>query len=493
MTETSDLNDIYQLVKKTPLEFAPLLSKKYKSEIYIKREDLQPINSFKIRGAYYSLSKLTDFEKAQGVITASAGNHAQGVALAAQKLKIRATIVMPRTTPPIKIEAVKSYQAKIELHGDSYSEAYDYANELQKKTGQTLIHPFDDPDVISGQGSLGYELIEQLEGITHVFVPVGGGGLISGVAQAMKQRHPEIKIIAVEPVDSNIMELSLKNNKRLKLDHVGIFADGVAVKQLGQNTFEIAKQYVDECLSVSNDQICAAIKEIFEETRTIVEPAGALSLAGLASYPEQNMKAVIINSGANIQFERLQYIAERTLIGSGKEALFSVEIPEVPGALNQFCESIIRGFNITQLAYRFNNKKRAHILIGVGLSSSEQIDKFSKKLEESNYHFSNLTNDDLTKEHIRYMIGGSVKTAENEYFYQIKFPERPGALHQFLQKVSKQFNISAFHYRGQGADSGLVLIGFQATSQKDLEASLDKAGLAWTGCNNNEAIKIFLQ
>ena len=491
--KTENTKDIYQLARLTPLEFAPKISKRYQAKVYMKREDLQPINSFKIRGAFYKMLNLSLKEKKLGVITASAGNHAQGVALSAKALGIEAKIVMPKTTPEIKINAVKSHGAEIVLFGDNYSEAEEYCIKLQKSSNKILIHPFDDLDVINGQGTIGIEIMNQLPDVTHVFIPVGGGGLISGMSRAIKKNNPNVKIIAVEPKDSNVMQLSLMKNERIKLEHVGIFADGVAVKQLGKNTFKIAKKYVDQCISVSNDQICAAIKEIFEENRTIVEPAGALSLAGLAMMNQPSMKAVIINSGSNIQFERLQYIAERTLIGSGKEAIFSVEIPELPGALNAFCESVINGLNITQLAYRFNLTKKANILIGLGLSNSSQVNDVSIAMKKSGYTFINLTEDEVTKEHVRYMIGGSSSTSSNEHFYQIKFPERPGALYQFLQKVSSKFNISSFHYRGQGSDSGLVLIGFQSNDRQGLEDYLNISGLDWENYNQNRAIKTFLQ
>lgn len=491
--KTKDLNSIYRLVKLSPLEYAPKISKRYQAKVYMKREDLQPINSFKIRGAYYKMLKLSSSDKKLGVITASAGNHAQGVAISAKALGIKAKIVMPKTTPEIKINAVKSLGAEVVLFGDNYSEAAEYCIKLQKNSSKILIHPFDDLDVITGQGTIGIEIIDQLPDVTHVFIPVGGGGLISGIAKAIKKNNQNVQIIAVEPKDSNVMQLSLMKNKRIKLEHVGIFADGVAVKQLGKNTFRIAKKYVDQCISVSNDQICAAIKEIFEENRTIVEPAGALSLAGLATMNQTSMKAVIINSGSNIQFERLQYIAERTLIGSGKEAIFGVEIPEEPGALNAFCESVINGFNITQLAYRFNKTKKANILIGLGLNSPSQVHDVSVVMRESGYKFINLTEDEVTKEHVRYMIGGSPDISNNEQFYQIKFPERPGALYQFLQKVSSKFNISSFHYRGQGSDSGLVLISFQSNDRQKLEDYLNTSGLDWENYNNNRAIKTFLQ
>src|SRR5664279_3966539 len=362
---------VYDVAIETPLERADKLSTQCGFEIYLKREDLQPVHSFKLRGAYNKIAQLTKTEKAKGVIAASAGNHAQGVALSAQKLGISALIVMPRTTPSIKIDAVKSYGAKVELFGDSYSDAAEHCKQRQQETGRTFVHPFDDPLVIAGQGTIGREILEQLPTATHIFVPVGGGGLIAGIAQYVKALRPDIKIVSVEPEDSNVLQASMAAGKRVVLPHVGIFADGVAVKQLGEITYALCQKYVDDAITVSSDELCAAIKHIFESTRGIVEPAGALGMAGITKYAAtHDMKdatAVAICSGANIAFERLQFVAERTLLGSGKEALFAVTMPEKPGALQHFCSQVVNGHNITQFGYRLNKRGEAHISVDVSM------------------------------------------------------------------------------------------------------------------------------
>lgn len=485
---------VYDVATISPLHHAAKLSATLELDVYMKREDLQSVHSFKLRGAYNKMAQLTAQQKSSGVIAASAGNHAQGVALAAKKLGIDALIIMPRTTPRIKIDAVASYGATIELYGDNYSEAAEYCKERTLRTKRTFIHPFDDPLVIAGQGTIGKEIIEQLPHVTHIFVPVGGGGLISGIAQYVKAVRPDVIIVGVEPEDSNVMQQSLAAQKRVTLPHVGIFADGVAVKQLGKNTFSIARQYVDQCITVSNDQICAAVKAIFEETRGIVEPAGALGIAGIMTM--QNTKkpivAVTVNSGANVQFERLQYIAERTLFGSKKEALFIVALPEKAGALAAFCTQVINGFNITQFAYRFRGSGGAHILVGIGLQSQKDKKQFVTNLQKHSYIYSDVTNDEIAKEHVRFMVGGSANDAKNEQFYHVSFPERPGALHDFLERISGTWNISAFHYRGQGGDTGLVLIGFECNEPRKLENALTNTGYIWQTLTNETAIRTFL-
>ena len=463
--------------------------------MYLKREDLQPVHSFKLRGAYNKIAQLSDKECERGVIAASAGNHAQGVALAAKKLGISALIVMPRTTPAIKVDAVKSYGAKVELAGDSYSDAADYCKKRIHETGRTYIHPFDDPLVIAGQGTVGREVVEQLPYVTHIFVPVGGGGLISGIAQYVKELNPTVKVIGVEPEDSNVMQASLKAGKRVTLPHVGIFADGVAVKQMGEHTFKIAQQYVDDCVTVNTDQICAAIKAVFEETRSIVEPAGALGTAGLIAYAKHHdmtdVQAVAICSGANMTFERLQFIAERTLLGSGKEALFAVAMPERPGALQQFCQQVVSGHTITQFGYRLKDRGQANTLVGISLSSSADKDTFMSNMKKHGYDYTDLSLEDIAKEHVRHMIGGTAAAADHEHFYQISFPERPDALNDFLGAISGTWNISLFHYRGQGGDEGNVLIGFEATNKHDLEAALRKAGYDWANVDSTASLQLF--
>ena len=490
------LAKVYDVAVETPLEKATKLSNENGLPIYLKREDLQPVHSFKIRGAYNKMVHLTAKEKKKGVIAASAGNHAQGVALSAQKLDINATIVMPKTTPSIKVDAVKTYDAEVILWGDSYSDAYEHSQELVKKTGQAFIHPFDDPLVIAGQGTVGREIIEQLPDATHIFIPVGGGGLISGIAQFIKQLEPHIKIIGVEPKDSNAMGLSLKAGKRIQLDHVGLFADGVAVKEVGENTFKICQKYVDEVITVTNDQISAGIKAVFEDTRNIVEPAGALGVAGASKYfsehSTKNAIAVAICSGANMTFERLQYVAERTLVGSGKEALFSVEMPEQAGALEKFCLEVVNGHAITEFSYRLNSRESANIFVGIGLQNLADKEKFMAKMTKKEYKFEDLSSDELVKKHVRHMIGGVSTKAKNEHFYEVLFPERAGALTDFLRVVASRWNISTFHYRGQGSDTANILVSFETSEPKTIENDLEVAEYQWERLSS-KALAIFLK
>jgi threonine dehydratase len=496
-TKQTLLARVYDVAVESPLDKASKLSDQLGMEVYLKREDLQPVHSFKLRGAYNKISQLTDEERQNGVIAASAGNHAQGVALAAKKLGISALIVMPRTTPSIKIEAVKSYGAEVELAGDSYSDAADHCKKRVIETGRTYVHPFDDPLVIAGQGTVGREIVEQLPSVTHIFVPVGGGGLIAGIAQYVKALKPEVKIIGVEPEDSNVMQASLKAGKRVTLPHVGIFADGVAVKQMGEYTFDIVKELVDDAITVDTDQLCAAIKATFEETRSIVEPAGALGVAGITQYARtHNMtgaKAVAICSGANMTFERLQFVAERTLLGSGKEALFAVQMDETPGALHDFCQKVVNGHGITQFGYRLKSRGNAHIFVGISINSEADKQAFMRKMAQHNYEFTDLSHEDIAKEHVRHMIGGPAPEATKEHFYLISFPERPGALGDFLETVSGTWNISLFHYRGQGGDEGSVLIGFEASNKTTLETALDKAGYSWESVDAANSLKLFAE
>lgn len=486
------LAKVYDVAAETPMERAPKLSQQVGATVYLKREDLQPVHSFKLRGAYNKMVKLPEAKRAKGVIAASAGNHAQGVALSAQKLGIPATIVMPQTTPSIKVEAVKSFGADIVLIGDSYTDAYDYSQTLVKKTGQAFIHPFDDLDVIAGQGTVGREILEQLPRATHVFVPVGGGGLIAGVAAYIKQLQPNIKIIGVEPEDSQTLASALKAGKPVSLPHVGIFADGVAVKRIGNKSFEIAEKFVDQMVTVSTDQMCAAIKAVFEDTRSIVEPAGALATAAIMHYDfPKDAQVVAICSGANVTFERLQQIAERTLIGSGKEALFAVAMPEKAGALRTFCNKVVSGHNITGFSYRLNKREQAHVLVSITVASADDKAHFMQKMEKYGYDHVDLSNDDVAKEHTRHMIGGSAPVATNEHFYQIEFPERPGALGEFLSTVSTDWNISAFHYRSTASDTGNVLVGIEAVDKGKLEAKLSAAQYGWENLDNNQALKLF--
>ena len=485
---------VYDVAQETPLQLAHKLSGQLGRQVFLKREDLQPVHSFKLRGAYNKIVQLSDAEKSKGVIAASAGNHAQGVALSAKKLGISAIIVMPTTTPAIKIDAVKSYGAEVILAGGSYSDAYDHSQKLMKSSGRTFIHPFDDPLVIAGQGTVGREILEQLPDVTHIFVPVGGGGLIAGIAQYVKALRPDIKIIGVEPEDSNALGKSLKAGRRVALPHVGIFADGVAVKQVGEHTFKLAQQYVDQVMTVNTDQICAAIKAVFEDTRSIVEPAGALATAGIMHYKlPANAQAVSICSGANVTFERLQQIAERTLIGSGKEALFAVTMPERPGALKTFCTDVVKDHSITEFGYRLNERSGAHVLVSISVANTADKAAFMTKMEKHGYGHVDLSRDDIAKEHTRHMIGGPASAAGHEHLYQIDFPERPGALGDFLATIGTGWNISAFHYRHQASDAGNVLIGFEAPDRVTLEARLSKTGYDWHKADTNPSLKLFIQ
>ncbi len=471
---------VYDVAVETPLHPAHKATVRSGNNIYLKREDLQPVHSFKIRGAYNKIVHLSDDERKQGIIAASAGNHAQGVALSAQKLGIRATIVMPRTTPAIKVEAVMGYGAEVLLEGDNYSEAYEASQKLVSGSGGVFIHPFNDPAVIAGQGTIGREILEQLPTVDVIFVPVGGGGLIAGIAQYVKQLKPDVTIIGVEPEDSNAMQASLEAGACVKLPHVGVFADGVAVKYVGDLTFSLCREFVDSIITVSNDQICAAIKSIFEETRSIVEPAGALSLAGAEQYAAEhrlrNKHLVTICSGANMPFEKLQFVAERTLLGSGGEALFEITLPERPGALAELCSRVVRTHNISEFCYRLSSRDTAHILVGINIRGAEDKHELVSSLGKHHYQFTDLSGDDTAKEHVRHMIGGPATMANNEAVYEINFPERPGALGDFLAAVGQQINISLFHYRGQGGDVGKVLIGFETEDRPALDKRLIDSG-----------------
>lgn len=486
---------VYDVAIKTPLEKADILSGELGTQVYLKREDLQPVHSFKIRGAYNKIAHLSRVEKDRGVICASAGNHAQGVALSAQKLGISAVIVMPRTTPGIKVDAVKNYRAEVVLSGDSYSEAFEHSQTLMATSGRTFIHPFDDELVIAGQGTIGLEILDQLPEVTHIFICVGGGGMLAGIAQFVKALRPDVTIVGVEPDDSNAMQASLAADKRVVLDHVGIFADGVAVKQVGERTFQVAKKHVDEMITVSNDQLCAAIKSIYLESRAIVEPAGALGVAGIQEYSKEHdlsrATAVAICSGANMTFERLQFVAERTLLGSGNEALFAVTLPEKPGALRAFCSEVIGDHSISEFSYRLHHRSDATIFIGVNMRDSSDKETLQNSLTKHRYNFNDLSADDLAKEHIRHMIGGKSSDAVNEHIYEIIFPERPKALQDFLSTMGDEWNICLFHYRGQGLDTGSVVVGFEAESPGKLTAQLKKTGYSYAEITSVSA-RLFL-
>lgn len=490
---------VYDVARESPLDAAPRLSRRLGNRVLLKREDLQPVFSFKLRGAYNKISALSAEERAKGVIASSAGNHAQGVALAATKLGVKALIVMPKTTPRIKVDAVTSLGAEIILHGSSYDEARSHADALCKERDMVYVHPFDDPDVIAGQGTVAMEILRQHnEEIHAIFVSVGGGGLIAGISAYVKSLWPEIKIIGVEPEDAPSMHAALAAGERVELDHVGLFADGVAVRQVGEEPFRIASQCVDEVLLVSTDEICAAIKDIYEDTRSIAEPAGALGIAGLKRYVERegikDKTLIAVDCGANVNFDRLRHIAERAEIGENREAILAVTIPERPGSLREFCH-VIGHRSITEFNYRYADDREAHIFVGLELRDGES-DKLTliKQLQERDYPVVDFSDNEMAKMHVRYMVGGRYRSDRNEVLYRFDFPERPGALLRFLTHMGEHWNISLFHYRNHGADYGRVLIGMQVpeTEKPGMDAFLANIGYPYAEETHNEAYKLFL-
>ena len=490
---------VYEAAVETTLDKAHALSLQTGNNIFLKREDQQPVFSFKLRGAYNKLAHLSPDEKKKGVITASAGNHAQGVAFAAKKLGISALVVMPKTTPAIKIEAVERMGGEVQLHGNNYSEAAEFAAKLTRETGMVAVHPFDDPLVIAGQGTIGVELMRQNPGeLDAIFVPVGGGGLIAGLALYIKTLRPEIEIIGVEPIDSCAMHDSLKKGERVTLDTVGIFADGVAVRQVGALNYDICRKYVDRIITVSTDELCSGMKAIYQATRSIVEPAGGLGMAGLIKYMQEEKctgkTLIAINSGANMNFERLRYVAERTLTGEQQEALFAVKIPEIPGSLKTFCTDLVGERNITEFNYRLASRNNAHIFVGISVRNSNERLDFSKQLTAAGYENQDITDNDLAKTHIRYMVGGKSDAVQNERLFRFWFPETPGALTRFLEATKGHHNISLFHYRAQGGDFGRVLIGLECPEgiNNSLEEKLDSLGYRYQEETDNPAYKIFL-
>ena len=489
---------VYDVAIETSLEPMPILSERIHNQVLLKREDMQPVFSFKLRGAYNKMVKLSPAARKRGVIAASAGNHAQGVALSAGKLGCCATIVMPETTPQIKVQAVMSRGATVLLHGDSYTDAYEHAIELAKEKRATFVHPYDDPDVIAGQGTVGMEILRQHTGPIHaIFVPVGGGGLISGVAAYVKRLRPEIKIIGVEPVDSDAMYRSLQRKRRVKLPQVGLFADGVAVKQIGEETFRICRKLVDEIILVDTDAICAAIKDTFEDTRTILEPAGALSVAGAKAYTEREkitQKTLItIASGANMNFDRLRHISERAELGEQREAVMAVTIPEKPGSFKKFC-AMLGTKSITEFNYRYANHKEAEVFVGVSVRNRNEVQKLIKNLKKSGLETVDLSDNEMAKLHIRHLVGGHAHEIKNEIIYRFEFPDRPGALMSFLNNMSHNWNISLFHYRNHGADYGRVLVGMQVApaEKSDFKLFLDQLGYRYWDESDNPAYKLFL-
>jgi threonine dehydratase len=489
---------VYEVAIESPLDFAPYLSKRLRNTVLIKREDLQPVFSFKLRGAYNKMVRLPKAALARGVIAASAGNHAQGVALAAQKLRCTATIVMPVTTPQIKVEAVRARGARVVLHGDSYDEAYTYAQNIVQKQTLTFVHPYDDADVIAGQGTIGMEILRQhAEPIHAIFVPVGGGGLISGIAAYVKRLRPEIKIIGVEPEDADAMYQSLKARRRVRLSQVGLFADGVAVKQVGVETLRLCRTLVDGIVRVDTDAICAAIKDVFTDTRVILEPAGALAVAGAKAYAEtsrvRGQTLVTIASGANMNFDRLRFVAEEAELGEHREAILAVTIPEQPGSFQAFCK-LLGPRNVTEFNYRFDDPRAAQVFAGVQVQNRDETARLMRALRRAGLKAHDLSNNDLAKLHIRHTVGGHAPLVKNEILYRFEFPERPGALIRFLTSMSRGWNISLFHYRNHGADYGRVLVGMQVPprDKRAFQAFLDKVGYPYVDETRNPAYRLFL-
>ena len=490
---------VYDVCRETPLDPAPRLSARLGRPVLFKREDLQPVFSFKLRGAYNRIAHLSESERKRGVIAVSAGNHAQGVAYSASKLGIHAVIVMPQTTPEIKVEAVRRLGAEVVLHGDNYSDAKVKGDELQRLSGAISIHPFDDPLVIAGQGTIGEELLRQSErDLAAVFVAVGGGGLISGIASYIKALRPDVQVIGVEPFEADAMFRSLQAGHRVTLDHVGIFADGVAVREVGVHTFALAQQSVDEVVRVTNDEICAAIKDVFDDTRSIMEPAGALAVAGLktwaAANPGATGRVAAVLSGANMNFDRLRFVAERAELGEAREAIFAVTIPERPGAFREFCARLGPRV-VTEFNYRLGSREAAHIFVGLAVASREDAAVLARELNTAGYETADLSDNELAKLHVRHMVGGRASDARHERPCRFEFPERPGALMQFLETLGGRWNISLFHYRNHGADFGRVLAAFEVPDDQlgAFKAFLDGLGYPYLAEFGNDAYRLFLE
>lgn len=497
---------VYDVVDETPLELAPQLSQRLGNKVFFKREDMQSVFSFKIRGAYNKMVHLTPEQRKRGVICASAGNHAQGVAYSAAKLGCRALIVMPTTTPQVKIDAVKERggsQVEVVLHGESYSDAFDHAQKLEQELRLTFVHPFDDPQVIAGQGTIGMEILRQHADPIHaVFVAIGGGGLIAGVAAYIKQIRPDIKIIGVQTTDSDAMARSLKAGERVTLHDVGLFSDGTAVKLVGRETFRLAQKYVDDVILVDTDAVCAAIKDVFQDTRSILEPAGALAIAGMKAYVERaslsrepinNQSLVAIACGANMNFDRLRFVAERAEVGESREAVFAVTIPEQRGSFKRFCQ-LIGPRSVTEFNYRIGNEKDAHIFVGIQISNRHESTQLAANFEKHGFTTLDLSHDELSKLHIRHLVGGKSSLAKDELLYRFEFPERPGALARFLTSMSPDWNISLFHYRSQGGDVGRVLVGLQVPKNDTqmFQSFLNTLGYRYWDESSNPVYRLFL-
>ena len=493
---------VYDVARETELDFAPQLSQRLGNRVLLKREDNQSVFSFKLRGAYNKMAHLPPAALKRGVIAASAGNHAQGVALAAAKMKCKAVIVMPITTPKVKIDAVKAHGkswVELILYGDSYSDAYAHAQLLEKKRGLTFVHPFDDPDVIAGQGTIAQEIFQQYEEpIEAIFVAIGGGGLISGIGEYTKAVHPKTKIIGVQAQDSDAMKRSLKAGKRVELKEVGLFSDGTAVKLVGKETFRICQRVVDEIVTVDTDEICAAINDVFSDTRSILEPAGALAIAGLKKYIVQKKikkkTFVAIACGANMNFSRLRFVAERADVGEFREAVFAVTIPEERGSFKRFCE-LLGKRNVTEFNYRIADQSEAHLFVGISTVKAQDSTTIAKHFNQAGFATIDLTHDELAKSHLRHMVGGHSPLAKDELLYRFEFPERPGALMRFLTSMAPNWNISLFHYRNHGADYGRILVGIQVpkTDQKAFQDFLTTLGYPHWNESKNPAYQLFLK
>lgn len=488
---------VYDVAEETPLSPVPHLSHRLGNEITLKREDLQPVFSFKLRGAYNKMAHLDAEARSKGVIAASAGNHAQGVALAAARLGIHAVITMPATTPDIKVSAVRSHGAEVVLHGFTFDEACRHAKELAEEKGYQFIHPYDDPDVIAGQGTVGLELLRQAPALNTVFVPVGGGGLLAGVAACLGELCPNVRVVGVESAESACLSAAMAAGERVTLPHVGLFADGVAVSQIGDETFRVIRQYVDEVITVESDEICAAVKDIFEATRVIAEPSGALALAGLKKYAQQhqlqgqNLTAIL--SGANVNFHGLRYVSERAELGEGREAIFAVTIPERPGSFYRFCLALEKRV-ITEFNYRYAHQDMARIFVGVRIRTSEERGALVQLLQDQGYEVTDLTDNEIAKLHLRYMVGGHAPDLEDERLFRFKFSERPGALESFLAKLAGRWNISIFHYRNHDASHGRVLAGFTVPEEDNTAFThfLTEVGYPYWEETHNPAYQIFL-
>ena len=490
---------VYDVAVETPLEAAPLLSARIGNNVLLKREDTQSVFSFKLRGAYNKMAHLTPAQLARGVICASAGNHAQGVALSAKRLGCRAVIVMPVTTPQLKVDAVLARGGEVVLFGESFTDAYGHAKELEAKQKLTFVHPFDDPDVIAGQGTIGMEILRQHTGpLDAIFVAIGGGGLISGIAAYVKALRPDVKIIGVQTEDSDAMLQSVKKGRRVTLPDVGLFADGTAVKLVGEETFRLTRKYVDDFVVVNTDSICAAIKDVFQETRSVLEPSGAMAVAAakqyIAKHKWKNKTVVAIACGANMNFDRLRFVAERADVGEAREAVFAVTMPEERGSFKRFCE-LVGGRNVTEFNYRIADSAQAHMFVGLQTSASGESTKIATIFRRAGFTALDLTQDELAKTHLRHMIGGTAPMAENELLYRFEFPERPGALMRFLDSMSPNWNISLFHYRNQGADYGRILVGLQVppTDKKAFATFLATVGYRYWDESANPAYKLFLR